>query len=115
MQIPVDTYGDVVMKKVLVRSGFMLKIINIDRMCQRVHDPIFADTGRAVFKKFYAVITLRVRRGGYLDNPVRGTVAAYIVQLALIANNADVRFNVIPAVFVLKYCKRGRIDFAVLS
>ena len=47
MQIPVDTYGDVVMKKVLVRSGFMLKIINIDRMCQRVHDPIFADTGRA--------------------------------------------------------------------
>ena len=70
-QIIINTYGNVIFKIILIRMLLFFEIINHHVFFQRVDNPVFTDSGCTVFEQLYAVIPLRVRGGGYFDNPVR--------------------------------------------
>ena len=52
-----------------------------------------------------------VRRGGYLDYPVRGSAAAPVIQFAFVAYDADIWLQIVQVVFIQKYSEGGGIDF----
>ena len=92
-QIRINTYGNVFIKIVLPGFFFMFKIINVYRMCHRIHNPIFSDTGGTVFKKLNAIIHLLGGGGDNLNNPVWRPAAASIVDFIFIAKKRNKRLH----------------------
>lgn len=92
--------------------SLLLKIVNHYGLFLGINDPAFPNSCCTVFKQLYAIIPLRIRRGSYFNDPIRRSIAAVFIQLIPVANDRNIRLNVVFLVRIQKYRKRSRIDLA---
>ncbi len=111
----IDADGSFIIKAILSGPFFVFKVINIYGVRPWIYNPVFPYAGRAVFKKFNAIIhTLRARRDDF-NNPVRRSVTPFVIQPVFITDHGNVRLYVIPVILIKEDSKQGRVYFTVTA
>ena len=78
----------------------MLKIVNNNSVFYRIYNPVFPHIGSAVFIEFDSIIGFRVGGGSDFNDPVRRTDTALVIELVVVADDREVRFDIVLVIFV---------------